>query len=92
MGVDRHAAEGFGRAAAAYERGRPGYLQAAIDWMVAQLGIRPDSTVVDLGAGTGKFSRMIHATGARVMAVEPVAAGRPTNVASATSRRSTSTA
>jgi|SRR5438128_755177 len=76
MGVDRHAAEGFGRAAAAYERGRPGYPQAAIDWMVAQLGIRPDSTVVDLGAGTGKFSRMIHATGARVMAVEPVAAMR----------------
>ena len=37
MGVDRHAAEGFGRAAAAYERGRPGYPQAAIDWMVAQL-------------------------------------------------------
>src|SRR5437870_1266436 len=55
MGVDRRAAEGFGRAAAAYERGRPGYPQAAIDWMVAQLGIRPDSTVVDLGAGTGKF-------------------------------------
>ena len=76
MGVDRRAAEGFGRAAAAYERGRPGYPQAAIDWMAAQLGIGPGSTVVDLGAGTGKFSRMMHATGARVIAVEPVSAMR----------------
>ena len=76
MSVNRTAAEGFGRAAAAYERGRPGYPQAAIDWMVDQLGITPVSTVVDLGAGTGKFSRMMRSTGARVIAIEPVAAMR----------------
>src|SRR5256885_15113017 len=76
MSVHWRAAEGFGRAAAAYERGRPGYPQAALDWMVERLGITPDSTVVDLGAGTGKFSRMMRATGARVIAVEPVAAMR----------------
>ena len=76
MSVNRTAAEGFGRAAAAYERGRPGYPQAAIDWMVDQLGITPVSTVVDLGAGTGKFSRMMRFTGARVIAIEPVAAMR----------------
>src|SRR4051794_19443802 len=58
MSVHWRAAEGFGRAAAAYERGRPGYPQAALDWMVERLGITPGSTVVDLGAGTGKFSRM----------------------------------
>ena len=63
MSVNWTAAEGFGRAAAAYERGRPGYPQAAIDWMVDQLGITPVSTVVDLGAGTGKFSRMMRSTG-----------------------------
>ena len=76
MSVNWTAAEGFGRAAAAYERGRPGYPQAAIDWMVDQLGITPVSTVVDLGAGTGKFSRMMRSTGARVIAIEPVAAMR----------------
>src|SRR5207237_1091292 len=76
MGVHRRAAEGFGRAAAAYERGRPGYPQAAIDWMVERLRITPAATVVDLGAGTGKFSRMMHAAGARVIAIEPVAAMR----------------
>ncbi len=76
MSVNRTAAEGFGRAAAAYERGRPGYPQAAIDWMVDQLGITPVSTVIDLGAGTGKFSRMMRSTGARVIAIEPVAAMR----------------
>ena len=76
MSVNWTAAEGFGRAAAAYERGRPGYPQAAIDWMVDQLGITPISTVVDLGAGTGKFSRMMRSTGARVIAIEPVAAMR----------------
>jgi len=76
MSVNWTAAEGFGRAAAAYERGRPGYPQAAIDWMVDQLGITPASTVIDLGAGTGKFSRMMRWTGARVIAIEPVAAMR----------------
>ncbi|TMD85418.1 MAG: class I SAM-dependent methyltransferase [Chloroflexi bacterium] len=76
MSIHRTAAEGFGRAAAAYERGRPGYPQAAIDWMVDQLDITSASTVVDLGAGTGKFSRMLRPTGARVIAIEPVAAMR----------------
>src|SRR3989442_11822704 len=76
MSVHWRAAEGFERAAAAYERGRPGYPQAAIDWMVERLRITPGSTVVDLGAGTGKFSRMLHAAGARVIALEPVAAMR----------------
>ncbi|TMG16574.1 MAG: class I SAM-dependent methyltransferase, partial [Chloroflexi bacterium] len=76
MSVHWRAAEGFGRAAAAYERGRPGYPQAAIDWMVERLRITPGATVVDLGAGTGKFSRMMHAAGARVIAIEPVAAMR----------------
>src|SRR2546421_1893180 len=76
MSVHRRAAEGLGRAAAAYERGRPGYPQAAIDWMVERLRITPGATVVDLGAGTGKFSRMRHAAGAGVTAMEPVAAMR----------------
>src|SRR2546426_243513 len=76
MSVHWRAAEGFWRAAAAYQRGRPGYPPAAIDWVVERLRITPGATVVDLGAGTGKFSRMMHAAGARVIAIEPVAAMR----------------
>ena len=43
--------------APAYERGRPGYPQAAIDFLAARLGLGPGRTVVDLAAGTGKLTR-----------------------------------
>jgi ubiquinone/menaquinone biosynthesis C-methylase UbiE len=44
--------------------------------MIGQLGISSRSTVVDLGAGTGKFTRMLLPGGARLIAIEPVAAMR----------------
>jgi len=57
----------FGAAAAAYERGRPSYPAAALDWLL------PAGThrVVDLGAGTGKLTRSLVARGLDVVAVEP---------------------
>lgn len=67
---------GFGRAADAYELGRPGYPAAALDFLAARFGLGPGSVVVDLGAGTGKLSRPLAATGAQVLAVEPVDAMR----------------
>lgn len=67
------AARGFGRVADAYERGRPGYPSDAIDWLVAKLDLAPGRTVVDLAAGTGKFTRMLVRSGAEVVAVEPIA-------------------
>jgi SAM-dependent methyltransferase len=61
-----HAAS-FGRAAEAYERGRPPYPAAAIDWLLpAGAG-----QVLDLGAGTGKLTRQLVARGLEVTAVEP---------------------
>jgi SAM-dependent methyltransferase len=70
------AAAGFARAAAAYERGRPGYPQDAVDHVAAALRLEPGRTVLDLAAGTGKLTRMLVATGAAVTAVEPVDAMR----------------
>jgi SAM-dependent methyltransferase len=70
--VHPRAAVGFGRAADAYERARPDYPPAALAWLRDRLGLGPGRTVVDLAAGTGKLTRLLLPTGARVIAVEPV--------------------
>jgi SAM-dependent methyltransferase len=61
-------ARSFGAAADVYERARPGYPDAAVDWLVPE-GAR---TVLDLGAGTGKLTRSLVARGLEVIAVEPI--------------------
>jgi SAM-dependent methyltransferase len=62
-------ARSFGEGAAAYERGRPSYPREAVDWLLPE-GARH---VVDLGAGTGKFTRLLVDRVERVTAVEPSA-------------------
>jgi SAM-dependent methyltransferase len=69
-------AEQFDGVGARYERGRPVYPQAAVDHIAATLGIGTASTVVDVGAGTGKMTRLLVPTGARVVGVEPLAGMR----------------
>ena len=68
------ATEGYGRGAGTYVRGRPDFPPAALDWLRRDLGLQPGRSVVDLGAGTGKFTRLLVETGATVTAVEPVTA------------------
>ena len=58
----------FAEVAGAYERGRPGYPEDAVRWLV---GDEPRD-VVDLGAGTGKLTRALVALGHRVTAIEPL--------------------
>jgi SAM-dependent methyltransferase len=74
--IDPVAASGFGGQADAYERGRPSYPTEAVEWLVDGLAIGPGRRVLDLGAGTGKLTRMLVATGAELVAVEPVAGMR----------------
>jgi len=69
-------AEGFGRGASAYDRARPGFPATAVSYLVDRLDLREGATVVDLAAGTGKLARQLVTSGARVVAVEPVAAMR----------------
>jgi len=57
----------FGNAAADYERGRPGWP----DEIATVGGLPPDAEVLDLGAGTGKLTRVLARRFARVTAVEP---------------------
>jgi SAM-dependent methyltransferase len=66
------AASGFATAADAYERGRPGYPQEAIEWLAERLGIREGRDVLDLAAGTGKLTRALVPLGARIVAIEPI--------------------
>lgn len=69
--MDPHA-RSFGAVADAYERGRPGYPVEAVRWLLPEHASR----VVDLGAGTGKATRVIaplvaRTPGAEMIAVEP---------------------
>jgi SAM-dependent methyltransferase len=62
-------AKSFDRAAGEYERGRPNWPPAVLDL----LPVSDDATVLDLGAGTGKLTRVLAARYAHVIALEPLA-------------------
>jgi ubiquinone/menaquinone biosynthesis C-methylase UbiE len=71
--INDEAERGFARAADDYERARPSYPVALVDALVDDLGVVPGATVLDLAAGTGKLTRLLVATGAHLVAVEPIA-------------------
>jgi SAM-dependent methyltransferase len=72
----RPRATSFGTVAGEYQRARPGYPDEAVTWLAERLGIGPGRDVLDLAAGTGKFTRQIADLGAHVVAVEPLDAMR----------------
>jgi len=74
--IHQAAAEGYTAKAEAYIRGRPEYPAEVQDWLRDDLALKAGKTVLDLGAGTGKFLPHLSATGALVIAVEPVPAMR----------------
>jgi SAM-dependent methyltransferase len=55
-----------------YERGRPGWPPEVVDVP----GLPPAATVLELGAGTGKLTRLLVSTFGRVLVVEPAEAMR----------------
>ena len=64
--------KGFSSAAPTYVRGRPEYPPEITSWLEQKLEVAPGKTIVDLGAGTGKFTKFLVQTGANVIAIEPV--------------------
>lgn len=59
----------FGPVADAYDRARPSYPADAVDWMTGS----GRSMVLELGAGTGKLTEVLHRAGHDVLATDPLA-------------------
>lgn len=72
MTVHPTAEAGYSNVSDAYHRGRPEYPAAIGAWMREALTLAPESRIVELGAGTGKFTKAMLAAGFAVTAVEPV--------------------
>jgi len=75
-GVHPAAAVGFTAAVDVYEASRPTVPPQAVDWLLGELRVAAGDVVLELGAGTGKFTRLLAERGLGVVAVEPVAAMR----------------
>lgn len=71
--VHEAAAQGFDREASTYQRARPSYHPDLVARFVERYAT---GTVVEIGAGTGIFTRQILDQGLSVVAVEPVAGMR----------------
>ena len=59
-----------------YNAARPDYPREALDYFAETFGLNHDTHVLDLGAGTGIFTRQIRPYVGRVTAVEPSASMR----------------
>lgn len=67
---------GFERAVADYEQGRPEFPERAIGFLEDRLSLAPGRILLELGAGTGKLTRLLAPSGVSIIAIEPLAAMR----------------
>jgi SAM-dependent methyltransferase len=70
--IHHSAADGYAATAATYVTGRPDYPAEVDGWLRGDLALCAGKSVLDLGAGTGKFLPHLRRTQASVIAVEPV--------------------
>lgn len=70
--IHKAASEGYAGVADVYARGRPGYPDEALSWLRDVVGLSAGRTVIEIGAGTGKFLPMLLRSGAEVIALEPI--------------------
>jgi SAM-dependent methyltransferase len=69
-----NAVHGYRDNAETYATMRPAYPDEAVDRLTAELRLRPGIRTLDLGAGTGKFTRQLTDRGADLTAIEPIPA------------------
>eukprot|EP01116_Phalansterium_solitarium_P022338 TRINITY_DN7335_c0_g1_i1.p1 TRINITY_DN7335_c0_g1~~TRINITY_DN7335_c0_g1_i1.p1 ORF type:complete len:264 (-),score=99.72 TRINITY_DN7335_c0_g1_i1:8-799(-) len=69
-------AQGFNKQVDAYETARPSYPPQIVDRLISVVGLKPAASVVELGVGTGKFTRLLTPYKLNVIAVEPAAGMR----------------
>lgn len=81
MAIHTSAAQGYQVASDIYVQGRPDYPPQALAWLQEDLALSPGKNVLEVGAGTGKFIPTLRQSGARMLALEPVAAMRAKLVA-----------
>ncbi|WP_180112298.1 class I SAM-dependent methyltransferase [Acinetobacter sp. YH12131] len=67
------AQQGFGSGASLYQQVRPSYPQEVDTFLQDQLKVLPNSHIVDLGSGTGKFLPHLLKLTTQLTAVEPIA-------------------
>ena len=68
--MDNNNEDKFSGLAEIYERYRPSYPDEFIDYLYSEAGFAPESTIADIGAGTGRLSRLMAKRGSRVILVE----------------------
>jgi len=61
----------FGRVASLYDRARPSYPPAAIDDVLGYAALQGGERAVEVGAGTGKATRLLAQRGLELLALEP---------------------
>lgn len=71
--IHRSAEVGFAKNTDRYESGRPTYPEESINFIYSLINAGPHKRILDLGAGTGKFTKHLIETDAQLVAVEPVA-------------------
>jgi len=74
--IHEKAAVGFNRAGDEYHKGRPEYPAESVNFIVDHLKLTPKTQIVEIGAGTGKFTKLLAEKGLDIVATEPVAGMR----------------
>lgn len=69
----RGSAWAYDHAAPVYQRARPAYPPVVADHIVTTFGLTGASRIVEVGAGTGKFTQALADAGMAPLALEPVA-------------------
>lgn len=71
MSLQVEPTERFSNRVENYRLYRPGYPPEIIEFLRGELGLNQNSTVADVGSGTGIFTRLLLETGCAVFGVEP---------------------